>query len=47
MISLVKRFTIRSRLYFIVGIMAFLICFELFLLWFTIDALSSVRDFVG
>lgn len=42
-----KRLTIKSRLYFVVGIMAFLIVLEVVILGFTISALSGVRAFVG
>jgi hypothetical protein len=42
-----KRLSIRSKLYTVVGIMAALIGFELFMLWFTINTLSAVRALVG
>src|SRR3989442_196110 len=42
-----KHLSISSKLYLVVGIMAALIGFELFMLWFTINTLSSVRAIVG
>lgn len=42
-----KDVSISRKLYFIVGAMAVLIIIELFTLWFSINALSSVRAFVG
>jgi two-component system, sensor histidine kinase len=42
-----KDVSITKKLYFTVGIMAVLIVFELFTLWFSIQTLSSVRAFVG
>ncbi|MEO6722128.1 MAG: ATP-binding protein [Ferruginibacter sp.] len=42
-----KDISITKKLYFIVGAMAILIVVELFVLWFSIHTLSSVRAFVG
>jgi PAS domain S-box-containing protein len=42
-----KNISISKKLYFVVGIMAFLIAAELFILWFSLSTLSSVRAFVG
>src|SRR5580698_6291078 len=39
--------TISMKLYFTVGIMAFLVTIELFTLWFAVSTLSSVRSFVN
>ncbi len=38
---------IKGKLYFVVGIMALLIAIELFMLFFTINTLSSTRAYVG
>ncbi len=43
----VKNFSIKGKLYFVVGIMALLIAVELFTLWFAVRTLSSVRAYVG
>ena len=42
-----KDISITKKLYFIVGLMAVLIAVELFVLWFSVHTLSSVRAFVG
>ncbi len=42
-----RNISIAKKLYFTVGIMAFLIVIELLTLWFAITTLSSVRAFVG
>lgn len=42
-----KNFSIKGKLYFVVGIMALLIAVELFTLWFAVRTLSSVRAYVG
>jgi signal transduction histidine kinase len=42
-----KNVSISKKLYFTVGIMALLIAFELFVLIFSINTLSSVRAYVG
>src|SRR5437879_5143078 len=42
-----RKVSIARKLYFTVGIMAFLIAIELFTLWFAIHTLSSVRAYVG
>ncbi len=42
-----KKFSIATKLYSVVGIMATLIVFELILLHFTMETLSAVRAFVG
>lgn len=42
-----RNISISKKLYFVVGIMAFLIAAELFILWFSLNTLSSVRAFVG
>ena len=42
-----KNIPISKKLYFTIGIMAFLIVMELFTLGFAIQTLSSVRSFVG
>ena len=42
-----KNISISKKLYFVVGIMALLIAVELFMLWFSLNTLSSVRAFVG
>ncbi|MCX2453020.1 response regulator [Pedobacter sp. PLR] len=51
MISFLKRklqdVTISTKLYFTIGIMAFLVIIELFTLWFAVSTLSSVRAFVN
>lgn len=49
-VSFVKRLkdvSITKKLYFTVGIMALLICIELFTLFFSIHTLSAVRAYVG
>ncbi len=43
----IKNVSIKEKLYFVIGIMAFLIAAELFILYFTIHTLSSTRAFVG
>ncbi|HEY0029871.1 MAG TPA: ATP-binding protein [Bacteroidia bacterium] len=42
-----KNISIAKKLYFVLGIMALLIALELFTLWFSLNALSSVRAFVA
>jgi PAS domain S-box-containing protein len=42
-----RNVSIKEKLYFVLGIMAFLIAAELFILYFTIHTLSSTRAFVG
>jgi PAS domain-containing protein len=42
-----KDVSITKKLYFTVGIMALLICIELFALYFSLNTLSSVRAYVG
>ncbi len=42
-----KNVSVTKKLYFVVGIMALLITIELFMLWFSLTTLSSVRAFVG
>jgi hypothetical protein len=42
-----KDVSITKKLYFTVGIMALLICVELFALYFSLNTLSSVRAYVG
>src|ERR1035437_3815615 len=42
-----KDASIAKKLYFTVGIMAMLIAFELFTLWFANSTLSSVRAFIN
>src|SRR5471030_1005868 len=47
MIRLWKNLSIAKKLYFVVGIMAVLICGELLTLRFAMGTLSAVRAFVG
>lgn len=42
-----KNISVTKKIYFVVGIMALLITIELFMLWFSLTTLSSVRAFVG
>lgn len=42
-----KNISIARKLYFVLGIMAFLIALELFTLWFSISTLSALRGYVG
>jgi hypothetical protein len=42
-----KDVSITKKLYFTVGIMALLICVELFAVYFSLNTLSSVRAYVG
>src|SRR4051812_24445193 len=42
-----KDVSLARTLYFVVGIMASLICVELFALYFSLSTLSSVRAYVG
>jgi signal transduction histidine kinase len=41
-----RNIPLRFKLYFVIGIMTFLISLELFTLWFTMHSLSSVRAYV-
>jgi PAS domain S-box-containing protein len=47
MINRLRNVSIAKKLYFTVGIMALLIAMELFMLWFALNSLSSVRAYVG
>lgn len=42
-----RNIPIARKLYFAIGLMAFLILIELFTLWFSINTLSAVRAYVG
>lgn len=42
-----RNVSIAKKLYFTVGIMALLIATELFILWFSLNTLSSIRAYVG
>lgn len=42
-----RNISIKRKLFFVMGIMAFLIAVELFTLWFAVKTLSSVRAYVG